>query len=395
MAKSKAHINPEMLIWARKTVKLSVELAAQKIGVKMDRLESWEKGEAFPTVKQLYKVANVYKRPFALFYFPVPPKHFKPLKDFRKFHHQYTLTENEEYVLHKELILFQQKRQIALDLYEQLDTDLPDGKAGAPEFKLKGTLNQSPEKLAQKIIEYLGINHNEVAGIKPGYDALNYWKKLLESKGILVFQTSGVPLHIMRGACVAKEVLPVIIINSNDTQNGRVFSLFHELVHIVLREDGISNFRYSDRNLYDQVEVHCNQTAAEVLVPANSLLESFVVHSHNSRNVQWTADELRKLSHRFCVSREVILRRLLTLGKTTNNFYRDYRDNQDYGTKRKSSGGDYYRNKIAKNGGLFLNLVLQGYYQEIITASSFWDYTQIKVSNLSKLEQLLYAKVQH
>ncbi|MEK0336469.1 MAG: hypothetical protein QQN41_03425 [Nitrosopumilus sp.] len=34
MAKSNAHINHEMLIWARKTVKLSVELAAKKIGVK-------------------------------------------------------------------------------------------------------------------------------------------------------------------------------------------------------------------------------------------------------------------------------------------------------------------------------------------------------------------------
>ncbi|MBT7825697.1 MAG: ImmA/IrrE family metallo-endopeptidase [Bacteroidetes bacterium] len=256
-----------------------------------------------------------------------------------------------------------------------------------------GTLNQSPEKLAGKIIEYLGVNHNEVAEIKPGYDALNYWKKLLESKGILVFQTSGVPLHIMRGACVAKEILPVIIINSNDTQNGRIFSLFHELVHIVLREDGISNFRYSDRNLYDPIEVHCNQTAAEVLVPTTTLLESLVVCSHNMGNALWEAEELQKLSNRFCVSREVILRRLLTLGRTTNNFYRDYRDNQDFGTKKKSTGGDYYRNKIAKNGGLYLNLVLQGYYQEKLTASTFWDCTQIKVSNLAKLENLLYAKV--
>jgi Zn-dependent peptidase ImmA (M78 family) len=321
-----------------------------------------------------------------LFYLPIPPKHFKPLKDFRKFHHQYSLTENEEYILQKELLLFQQKRQIALDLYEQLDTEIPA-------FKLMGTLNQSPEKLAGKIIEYLGVNHNEVAEIKPGYDALNYWKKLLESKGILVFQTSGVPLHIMRGACVAKEILPVIIINSNDTQNGRIFSLFHELVHIVLREDGISNFRYSDRNLYDPIEVHCNQTAAEVLVPTTTLLESLVVCSHNMGNALWEAEELQKLSNRFCVSREVILRRLLTLGRTTNNFYRDYRDNQDFGTKKKSTGGDYYRNKIAKNGGLYLNLVLQGYYQEKLTASTFWDCTQIKVSNLAKLENLLYAKV--
>ncbi|MEX0966713.1 MAG: XRE family transcriptional regulator [Bacteroidia bacterium] len=388
MPRTNAHINPEMLVWSRNTVKLTVELAAEKIGVKTEKLEAWENGESFPTVKQLYKIANVYRRPFALFYFPKPPKHFKPLKDFRKFHHQYTLTENEEYILQKELMLFQQKREIALELYEQLDSE-------PPQFKLKGTVNQSPEELAEKIIEYLGINHNEVGDIKPGYDALNYWKKLLESKGILAFQTSGVPLHIMRGACVAKDVLPVIVINSNDTQNGRIFSLFHELVHIVLRADGISNFRYSDKDLYEQIEVYCNQVAAEVLVPSNYLLESLVVRSHDSRNPNWTADELRKLSNRFCVSREVILRRLLTLEKTTNRFYQDYRNNQDYEDKKSSPGGDYYRNIIAKNGGLFLNLALQGYYQDKLTASSLSDFIKIKVSNLAKLEQLLYAKVQY
>ncbi|RLD22491.1 MAG: hypothetical protein DRI69_00945 [Bacteroidetes bacterium] len=386
MAGSNAHINPEMLIWARKTVKLSIELAAQKISVKPERLEAWENGDAYPTIKQLYKIANVYKRPFALFYFSTPPKHFKPLKDFRKFDQRYVLTENEEYILQKELLLFQEKRQIALDLYDQLNT-------AVTEFELKGSLKKAPEALARQIREYFKINHNEVAEIRPGYDALNYWKKLLESKGILVFQTSGVPLHVMRGACVARDVLPVIIINSNDTTNGRIFSLFHELVHIVLRADGISNFRYSDRKLYDQIEVYCNQVAADVLVPSQYLMKSLVVQSHATDVSAWSVDELNKLAQRFCVSREVILRRLLTLGRTSTEFYQDFRDNQVYDKKKSSTGGDYYRNQIAKNGGLYLNLVLQGYYQEKLTAASFWDYTKIKASNLAKLEQLLYAKV--
>lgn len=374
-----------MLVWARKTVKLSVERAAQKIGVKKEKLEAWEKGQSFPTIKQLYKIASIYKRPFALFYFPKPPKHFKPLKDFRKFQSQYILSENEEYLLQKELILFQQKRQIAIDLFKQLGSK-------PPIFELKETINQDPEKLAGKIIQYLGINHNEVAGIKPGYGALNYWKSLFESKGIMVFQTSGVPIHVMRGACIAKELLPVIIINSNDTQNGRVFSLFHELVHIVLRKDGISNFRYQDKDLYDQIEVYCNQVAANVLVPSKYLLESEIVRSHDSKNPIWTNEEIQLLANRFCVSREVILRRLLTLNKTTTQFYQNYRNNY-VESKKDNSSGDYYRNIIAKNGVLFLNLALQGYYQDKLTASTLSDFLKIKLSNLEKLEKLLYAKV--
>ncbi|MFH1004933.1 MAG: XRE family transcriptional regulator [Bacteroidota bacterium] len=386
MSNTGAHINKDILVWARTCVKLSVPLAAEKIGVNQEKLELWEKGDAYPTIKQLYKIAQVYKRPFALFYFPKPPKHFKLLKDFRKFQQQFLLTENEEYILQKELLLFQQKRQIALDLYEQLEME-------APQFKIKGTVDETPEKLAKQIAGYLSINYSEIINTNPGYDALNYWKKLLESKGILVFQTTGIPLHIMRGACIAKEVLPVIIINSNDTQNGRIFSLFHEFAHIVLREDGISNFRYSDKDLYDKIEVYCNQVAAEVLVPSELLLKTEVVQDHNRNDDNWSSNEINQLSRRFCVSQEVILRRLLTLHKTNNSFYQNFRNNQDFEMKKKSSGGDYYRNVIAKNGALFLHLALQGYYQDKVTSSSLSDFIQIKISNLSKLENLLYAKV--
>lgn len=386
MSKKSALINPQMLVWARKTVSLEISLAADKIGVKPEKLELWEKGDDFPTIHQLYKIASVYKRPFAIFYFPEPPKHFRPLKDFRKFQRHQPLTENEEYTLQKELLLFQRKREIAIDLYDQLELD-------APKFNLKDTIQQIPLILASKIIKLLGINHKQIENINPGYDALNYWKKLLEKNGILVFQTTGVPLHIMRGACVAKEILPVIIINSNDTQNGRIFSLFHELVHIVLREDGISNFRYSDRKLYDQIEVFCNQVAAEVLVPSDLLENSAVVRNHKIGNNNWSDSELNSLSRFFCVSQEVILRRLLTLEKTTTSFYEDFRNNYSLKEKKESTGGDYYRNIIAKNGVLYLNLALQGYYQNILTSSSLSDFLQIKMSNLPKLEQLLYAKV--
>lgn len=336
----------------------------------------------------MYKIASVYRRPFALFYFPQPPKHFKPLKDFRRFQGEYILTEEEEYTLQKELLLFQQKREIALELYEQLETPIPT-------FSLSGSLKQKPEKLAEQIIGFLGIQHHELAAIKPGYDALNYWKQIFEEKGVLVFQSSGVPLHIMRGACVAEEQLPVVVVNSNDTVNGRIFSLFHELVHIVLREDGISNFRYQTKELYDKVEVFCNHTAAEVLVPGSLLLAHPSVQKHDSENPVWLDKELRELSTHFCVSQEVILRRLLSLNRTTNKYYQHFRQHQVFDKKHAEPGGNYYRNVIAKNGMLFINLALQGFHQEKLTASSLADFLKVKVSNLPELEKLLYAKVQY
>jgi Zn-dependent peptidase ImmA (M78 family)/DNA-binding XRE family transcriptional regulator len=384
MTKRYANINPDILVWARKTVKLSVDLAAHKIGVTAVRLNEWEAGDEKPTIKQLYKIAEVYKRPFALFYFPEPPKHFKPLKDFRRFPSSVLFSENDEYQFQKELLLFQRKRELALELYELLDEK-------PPKFDLKADIKESPEILAKKIIEYLEINHDKIANTDYGYDALNYWKNFLESKGILIFQTTGVPLHILRGACIAEKTLPVIIINSNDSQNGRIFSLFHELTHIVLNSNSISNFKYREKDLFDQIEVYCNRVAAEILVPSELLLEMDIVKAHEQNNMDWNYNELKHLAKKFCVSQEVILRRLLTYNRTNSSFYQDFRDSQHYDEEIKQTGGDYYRNIIAKNGQLFLNLALQGYYQEKLSASSLVDFIQVKISNISKLEERLYA----
>lgn len=384
MARQYANINPEILIWARKTVKLSTWLAAEKIGVNEDKLLSWEDGSFPPTIKQLYKIADAYRRPFALFYFPKPPKHFKPLKDFRKFTIYHIHTEPEEYQLQKELLLFQRKREQALELYDLLEKKIPI-------FKIKAKLNEDSKEVAKRIIKELKINHKKIANTSPGYDALNYWKSFLETKGILIFQTTKVPLEVMRGACIVKNELPVLIINSNDSQNGRIFSLFHELVHIVLKETGISNFRFSNKELYDFVEVFCNQVAAEILVPTELLINTQTVKNHKKSEENWTHYELKNLSTLFCVSQEVIYRRLLTLGKSSENSYKEFRENNKDKRYNKPKGGNYYRNIIAKNGRHFLNLALQGYYQEKLTASSLYDCTKVKLSNLSKLEDKLYV----
>ncbi len=52
---------------------------------KLERLTEWEEGRLRPTVTQLRKAANVYKRPLAVFFLPRPPAQPQPLHDFRRF----------------------------------------------------------------------------------------------------------------------------------------------------------------------------------------------------------------------------------------------------------------------------------------------------------------------
>lgn len=80
----RAVLNPELLVWARNTAGLTLEAAAKKLGVKPSRLTEWEANRLRPTVAQLRKAANVYKRPLAVFFRPQAPAQPQPLHDFRR-----------------------------------------------------------------------------------------------------------------------------------------------------------------------------------------------------------------------------------------------------------------------------------------------------------------------
>ncbi len=69
MARSvEALVNADMLRWARDSAGFDLDVAAKKIGVPSDKLFLWEEGDSRPTIKQLFKLSNVYKRPANIFY---------------------------------------------------------------------------------------------------------------------------------------------------------------------------------------------------------------------------------------------------------------------------------------------------------------------------------------
>src|SRR6516164_8722562 len=80
-----ALVKPELLVWARKAAGLDVENAARKTQVKPQRLEEWENGGSRPTIAQVRKLADIYKRPLAVFFLEEPPAEEGDLPDFRRF----------------------------------------------------------------------------------------------------------------------------------------------------------------------------------------------------------------------------------------------------------------------------------------------------------------------
>jgi DNA-binding transcriptional regulator YiaG len=52
-----AEVNPTLLAWAREQSGYAPENVAKRLGVKLDRLEAWERGDLKPTVRQAQELA--------------------------------------------------------------------------------------------------------------------------------------------------------------------------------------------------------------------------------------------------------------------------------------------------------------------------------------------------
>ncbi len=85
-----------------------------------------------------------------------------------------------------------------------------------------------------------------------------------------------------------------------------------------------------------------------------------------------------------------MLRRLLILGRTSGDFYKQMRKKyaEAYEAREPKRGGfaPPHRLAISSAGPLFVRLVLSNYHQEIITASAVSDYLEIRLKHLDKIE---------
>jgi Zn-dependent peptidase ImmA (M78 family)/DNA-binding XRE family transcriptional regulator len=377
-----ALIKPELLVWARDSAGLSQEAVSRKLHVRPEKLDAWEKGEKHPTVKQLRKLGQVYKRPLAVFYLPEKPLDFQPLHDFRRIDGLLSVKNTAQLNFEIRRAVF--RRQAALDLLEDLNEKPP---ALHPDINIP----DDPETVGFKIRGLLGLSFEEQLQWSTEYQAFNWWRAAIENNGVLVFQCSGIKTEEMRGFSITLFPLPVIGLNIKDTPKGRIFSLLHEFTHIMIGESGICDIQeeFERRPAEQEFEVFCNHVAGAALVPKEYLLSERIVATKSNIEA-WTDDELAALSRKFKVSREVILRRLLINRRTTEGFYRFKREQfqREYEKFKKKTEGFVppYLKAISGAGLTFVRLVLNSYHQEKITSSDLSDYLEINLKHLPKIE---------
>lgn len=75
-----ALVKPALLAWARERSGLGLEEAATKMKIDSAVLRAWEHGAEQPSIAQLRRLGEIYKRPLAIFFLQEPPKNFRAMK---------------------------------------------------------------------------------------------------------------------------------------------------------------------------------------------------------------------------------------------------------------------------------------------------------------------------
>lgn len=297
-------VNKDWLIWARKSVHYDKETVAKKLKIKKERLDEWETtGEI--SFKNLRKLSKIYEYPSALFFNLNDPVYEEEMPDFRTMNNK-TIPITPE--ISFELRNAKRKREILLDIEEE------DEEFIIPEFKYKEYDYNSNEEVIDIITDILKINN-----AKRRHMNLDYWINEVEKLGVLVFQFYNIPPKDLRGYAIYNDKLPIIGINHKENEKARKFTLFHELAHLFLKKEGLSNF--ATYQLTNNIEVKCNAIAAEILVPSKDI----DLRIREKQIQDFTDDKwIKYFANIYKVSNEVIVRKFLNQKHITKKEYEKY-----------------------------------------------------------------------
>jgi Zn-dependent peptidase ImmA (M78 family) len=379
-------VNPAILRWARETSGLSVQAVARKLNQKKvtaETVTSWEMGDGSPSYVQLERLAyQIFKRPMALFFFPEPPVEQTPKQAFR------TLPEQEiKRIPSRVRYLIRQAKSMQLNLDELYDGINPAQKQIIHDVRF--TPDIPTPVLVESVRRYLGVELAYQKAWKSEEEAFAAWRNAIEDSGIFVFKEAFKD-DAFSGFCLFDERFPLIYVNNSKPMTRQIFTLFHELAHLLSGtggvdtplEDYIDFLQGEDK----RVEVLCNGFAGSFLVPDADFDETAGRLSVDDSTIE-------KLAGWYCVSREVILRKFYDRNVVDQRFYEaKVKQWAAEGKGKTGKGGDYYRTKGVYLGERYLSVVFSRLYQNRISLAQLAEYLGVKVKNVPGMEALVFRK---
>lgn len=389
MAKSiPAIITPEVLQWARELDMITIDEVSAKLKVSSDKIIAWENGTEYPTFNQAKNLAKQYRVPFAYFYLPDTPRKVKRLDkvDYRTFGNIGAIDMSRE--LRWFLRDIEERRDTMIDLYAENEISVTP-------FKNKIPIESTDQEIANAVRDLLELTFDKQKHFRKPESALSYCISKLEEQDFLIFQAVNINPSEMRGLSVAYDEFPIIALNRKDENSARLFTLFHELVHILTRTSGICNEIGQDDISQNQIELMCNKIAGLALVPEQQLKSN-----PNISNIKkYGLDDVyvSALARDFAVSKEVIINRLWCIGIISKNTYFDTlkRYSVEYLTYKNKKKKDGFippaLDKGTQVGKLYAKTILSAYHSDKISPRDASGYLLgLKVKHFSTIERWCY-----
>lgn len=385
-----AKVKATILRWARESAGVSLQSAAKSLDIDEALLSDWESDVGKPSIPQLRKLAGLYKRPLSVFYLQKVPTGFQVVSDFRRPSENTSPFSAE---LTQEIRIAHQRRELALEL----STDIGEK---TRKFSFSATLDDDVEQVGGRLRKFLGIEdglQKQFASDSTGRAAFNFWRQAAENAGVLVFQSTRISAQEASGFALSFPNAPVVMVNRKDAPTRRLFSLAHELAHLALQKSGVSDLKIEDdrQPVDSDLEAFCNRVAAAGLMPKNLVLVDTVVVAHGT-SLEWDDFEIVQVAKRFGVSREAMLVRFLSLGKTSRSFYQKKRVQyaDEYEKQREKEAArppvpiprNMPREALSLYGRPYISLVLGNYYQDRLTLSEVSSYLGLRTKHVEKLQ---------
>lgn len=337
-------VNPTILNW------LMQEAQQGNVGSSIiDLIKEWISGEKEPTFSQIEKVSKKINIPFGYFFLEKPPLEKCKIVDFR------TVDSISIHNPSRDLI-------DTVDLMSGIQEWMAEynKENGASGYNFVGSIKTTDSVIpaAKTIREDLNLRLNWFEDFRNAREAFNSLRNTIADIGVIVMMNGIVgnnthrTLNVseFRAFALTDPYAPLIFINSRDADNGKLFSLLHELVHVWIGKDNFYNDVYGVSQKVSKEEQFCNAVAAEILVPDSIFIDEWSNQTGSNEAI------IYELEKKFICSRFTLLikafntRRIekAEFNRLLNLFKGQFETMQNQKQSEISGGGDFYRTLATK-----------------------------------------------
>lgn len=333
----------------------------------------WIEGEKQPTTKQLLEFSKNVHVPYGFLFLEKLPEEKMPIPLFRRHVH---------------------KDAFNLDLYDTITT-LQDRQDWLTTYLIEGdytlckcvgsiSLATPIEEVIALMCQILDLDEGWNMRLRDEESAVRVLTERIENLGIVVSFNGVVgnnthrPLTTdqCRGFALVNKEVPFIFINNSDAKKAQLFTLAHELCHVLL---GVSaGAGGNETSLFnDAIEKYCDKVAASFLVPKNLLLGI------------WS--NVSEMAKRFRVSEIMMARRAYSLGlidkDELNMWFAISKTHKK--SKNNNPGGDFFRTTLKRVGRLFAIYVRNAVEENRLSYTEAFSLVDVHGKSYDKLMKLL------